>query len=190
MAERARHSGLLHSRRTRAGWGGTQDYYARLGQSLNDAEAVLVLIPVIAAMLEPYSSRVRIVPWGMDTARFPWPVAEGPQAGETGGAAPGANGAGAAGRPAVGPEGGVEKASPNEAKTLDEAGPKVIVISCNSEPSPSRPPLSRQAGHSPEGASEGHSAPQPSQQFRSAKIRTRTQCVVGDLAQVRPRRGG
>jgi hypothetical protein len=89
----------------------------------------------------------------------------------------------AAGRPAVGPEGGVEKASPNEAKTLDEASPKVIVISCNSEPSPSRPPLSRQAGHSPEGASEGRSAPQPSQQFRSAKIRTRTQCVVGVLAE-------
>jgi hypothetical protein len=113
VAERARHSGLLHSRRTRAGWGGTQDYYARLGQLLNDAEAVLVLIPVIAAMLEPYSSRVRIVPWGMDTARFPWPVAEGPQAGETGRAAPGADGAGAEERPAVGPEGGVERPAPS-----------------------------------------------------------------------------
>jgi hypothetical protein len=113
LAERARHSGLLHSRRTRAGWGGTQDYYARLGQSLNDAEAVLVLIPMIAAMLEPYSSRVRIVPWGMDTARFPWPVAEGPQAGETGRAAPGADGAGAEERPAVGPEGGVERPAPS-----------------------------------------------------------------------------
>ena len=29
-------------------------------------------------------------------------------------------------------------ASPNEAKTLEEAGPNVIVISCNSEPSPSQ----------------------------------------------------
>jgi hypothetical protein len=92
---------------------GTQDYYARLGQSLNDAEAVLVLNPVIAAMLEPYSSRVRIVPWGMDTARFPWAVAEGPQAGETGRAAPGADGAGEEERPAVGPEGGVERPAPS-----------------------------------------------------------------------------
>jgi hypothetical protein len=35
---------------------------------------VLVLNPVIAALVEPYCSRVRIVPWGMDAARFPWPV--------------------------------------------------------------------------------------------------------------------
>ena len=37
---------------------------------------MLVLNPVIAAMLEPYSSRVCIVPWGMDPARFPWPPPE------------------------------------------------------------------------------------------------------------------
>ena len=35
---------------------------------------MLVLNPVIAALLEPYCSRVRIVPWGMDAARFPWPA--------------------------------------------------------------------------------------------------------------------
>jgi tetratricopeptide (TPR) repeat protein len=51
---------------------------------LNDAEAVLALNPVIAAMFEPYSSRMRIVPWGMDAARLPWPVAQRPEAGETG----------------------------------------------------------------------------------------------------------
>jgi hypothetical protein len=242
LAEHGRHSGALHrAERVLAGVG-TRDYYALLGQSLNDAEAVLAPNPVIAAMFKPYSSRVRIVPWGMDVARFAWPVAERPQAGETGRAAPGANGASAAGRPTVrleggverpapsaegaavrptvrleggverpapsaggaavrptvgpeggverpapsaggaavrptvGPEVGVEKASPNEAKTLDEAGPKVIVISCNSEPSPSRPRLSKQAGHSPEGASEGRSAPQPWQQFRSAKNTTPVRC--------------
>ena len=37
---------------------------------------MLALNPVIAAMLEPYSSRVCIVPWGMDPARFPWPPPE------------------------------------------------------------------------------------------------------------------
>jgi hypothetical protein len=199
LAEHGRHSGALHrAERVLAGVG-SRDYYALLGQSLNDAEAVLAPNPVIAAMFKAYSSRVRIVPWGTDVARFAWPVAERPQAGETGRAAPRANGASAAVRPtvrlevgverpapsaavrptvglefgierpapsaavrpAVRLEVGVEKASPNDAKTLDEAGPKVIVISCNSEPSPSRPPLSKQAGHSPEGASEGRSAPQP-----------------------------
>ncbi len=44
-------------------------------------------------------------------------------------------------------------ASPNEAKTLDEAGPNVIVTSCNSEPSPRSPAFSKQAGHRPDGAS-------------------------------------
>ena len=37
----------------------------------------MVLNPVIEAMLEPYCGRVRVVPWGMDSARFPWPVPEG-----------------------------------------------------------------------------------------------------------------
>ena len=38
----------------------------------------MVLNPVIEAMFEPYASRVRIVPWGMDAARFPWPPPDGP----------------------------------------------------------------------------------------------------------------
>jgi glycosyltransferase involved in cell wall biosynthesis len=43
-----------------------------------------VLNPVIEAMLQPYSSRVRIVPWGMDAARFPWPPPDGPHADDQG----------------------------------------------------------------------------------------------------------
>ena len=59
-------------------------------------------------------------------------------------------------------------ASPNEANTLDEAGPNVIVISCNREPSPSSPAFSKQAGHRPEGASAGRFSPQPRQRFCSS----------------------
>ena len=43
---------------------------------LHDAEAVLVLNPIIAALLEPFARRVCIVPWGIDPARFPWPADE------------------------------------------------------------------------------------------------------------------
>jgi hypothetical protein len=139
---------------------GTRDYYARLRQSLNDAEAVLALNPVNAAMLEPYSSRVRIVPWGMDAARFPWPVAEGPQAGETGGAAPGANGAGAEGRPAVGPAGGVERPAPSA-----EGRPAVGPAGGVERPAPSaegRPTVG------PEGGVERHRLYGDQADFRAA----------------------
>jgi glycosyltransferase involved in cell wall biosynthesis len=75
LAERGRHSGALHRAERELAGVGTQEYYGKLRQSLMDAEAVLVLNPVIAALVEPYCGRVRIVPWGMDKTRFPWPVA-------------------------------------------------------------------------------------------------------------------
>ena len=129
LAERGRHSGALHRAERELAGVGTQEYYQRLRRSLSEAEAVLALNPVIAALLEPYASRVRIVPWGMDAARFPWPVSDG----ESGSAFPalgdglptspterpgvsgasekpddrGADGAGAEGRPLVDLEGGV-----------------------------------------------------------------------------------
>ena len=34
---------------------------------------MLVLNPLTEAMLSPYARNVRVVPWGMDPARFPWP---------------------------------------------------------------------------------------------------------------------
>ena len=37
---------------------------------------MLVLNPITAAMIEPYAKRVCIVPWGIDPARFPWPVGQ------------------------------------------------------------------------------------------------------------------
>ena len=39
-------------------------------QVFYDAEAVLVLNPITAALLEPFARRVCIVPWGIDPARF------------------------------------------------------------------------------------------------------------------------
>ena len=77
LAERGPHSGALHRAERELAGVGTQEYYAKLRRSLGEAEAVMVLNPVIEAMLEPYCGRVRLVPWGMDSARFPWPVPEG-----------------------------------------------------------------------------------------------------------------
>ena len=62
LVERGRHSGALHRVERELAGVGTQEYYARLRQSLSETEAVLVLNPVIAALVEPYCSRVRIVP--------------------------------------------------------------------------------------------------------------------------------
>ncbi len=80
LAERGPQSGALHRVERELAGVGTQEYYAKLRRSLGEAEAVMVLNPVIEAMFEPYASRVRIVPWGMDSARFPWPPPDRPQA--------------------------------------------------------------------------------------------------------------
>ena len=84
LAERGPHSGALHKVERELAGVGTQEYYAKLRRSLSEAEAVMVLNPVIEAMLQPYASRVRIVPWGMDAARFPWPPPDGPHADDQG----------------------------------------------------------------------------------------------------------
>ncbi len=73
LAERGQHSGALHQAERQLAGVGTPEYDQKLRRSLQEAEAVLALNPLIAAMLEPYSSRVRVVPWGIDPARFPWP---------------------------------------------------------------------------------------------------------------------
>jgi glycosyltransferase involved in cell wall biosynthesis len=73
LAERGHHSGALHQVERSLAGVGTPKYDHLLRQTLHDAEAVLVLNPITAAMLEPYAQHVRIVPWGIDPARFPWP---------------------------------------------------------------------------------------------------------------------
>jgi glycosyltransferase involved in cell wall biosynthesis len=72
VAQRGHHSGALHQHERALAGVGTPDYDHKLRRSLLETEAVLVLNPLTAAMFEPYSKRVCIVPWGVDAARFPW----------------------------------------------------------------------------------------------------------------------
>jgi hypothetical protein len=74
LAERGHHAGALHQHERALAGVGTADYDRLLRQSFYEAEAVLVLNPITAAMVEPYARRVCIVPWGIDAARFPWPA--------------------------------------------------------------------------------------------------------------------
>jgi glycosyltransferase involved in cell wall biosynthesis len=73
VAVRGLQSGGLHRCERALAGVGTPEYDQALRRSLQEAEAVLALNPLTAAMLEPYASCVRIVPWGLDPARFPWP---------------------------------------------------------------------------------------------------------------------
>jgi glycosyltransferase involved in cell wall biosynthesis len=72
LAGRGRHSGALHRVERALAGVGTAEYDHKLRRSLLEAEAVLALNPLTAAMLEPYSRRVCVVPCGIDAARFPW----------------------------------------------------------------------------------------------------------------------
>jgi glycosyltransferase involved in cell wall biosynthesis len=76
LAERGCHSGALHRAERELAAVGTREYYEKLRRSLDEAEAVMVLNPVIEAMMQPFARRVCVVPWGMDAARFPWPAPE------------------------------------------------------------------------------------------------------------------
>ncbi len=88
LAERGQHSGALHQVERALAGVGTSEYDALMRQMFYDAEAVLVLNPITAALLEPFASRVCIVPWGVDPARFEsasvggqWPVVSGGEKG-------------------------------------------------------------------------------------------------------------
>jgi glycosyltransferase involved in cell wall biosynthesis len=72
LAERGQHSGALHQVERALAGVGTAEYDGLMRRAFQDAEAVLVLNPITAAMLEPFACRVHIVPWGIDPARFPW----------------------------------------------------------------------------------------------------------------------
>jgi glycosyltransferase involved in cell wall biosynthesis len=73
ISERGHLSGALHRAERALSGVGTAEYDATLRRALRQAEAVLVLNPATEAMVSPYARRVRVVPWGMDPARFPWP---------------------------------------------------------------------------------------------------------------------
>ena len=76
LTERGHHAGALHQHERALAGVGTVEYDRVLRRSFYDAEAVLVLNPITAALVEPYARRVCIVPWGIDAARFPWAVDE------------------------------------------------------------------------------------------------------------------
>ncbi len=74
LKERGGRSGPLHQVERALAEVGTAEYELLLHRAYQKAAAVLVLNPITAAMLEPFANRVRIVPWGIDPARFPWPA--------------------------------------------------------------------------------------------------------------------
>lgn len=78
LQRRGTHSGSLHQAERELAGVGTVDYPETLVRALRDAEAALVLNPATAELLKPYTRQVLVVPWGMDPARFPWPVPEPP----------------------------------------------------------------------------------------------------------------
>ncbi len=72
LRQRGNYSGSLHQAERALAGVGTSEYHAILCEALRESEAVLVLNPLTEAMLSPYASRVKVAPWGMDSARFPW----------------------------------------------------------------------------------------------------------------------
>jgi len=73
VMRRQHQSGSLHqAERGLAGYG-TAEYDQKLRQAFAEAEGVLVVNPLIATMVEPFSSKVHVVPSGFDPERFPWP---------------------------------------------------------------------------------------------------------------------
>jgi glycosyltransferase involved in cell wall biosynthesis len=76
VEERGHHSGRLHQLERAIAGVGTPEYDLALRRALEETEAVLVLNPLTEAMLSPYARSVRVVPWGMDPERFPWPPDE------------------------------------------------------------------------------------------------------------------
>jgi len=74
LTQNWRCSGSLHqAERDLAGYG-TPQYDMSLRRAMAEAEAVLVVNPLIAAMVEPYAARTCVVPSGFDIQRFPQPV--------------------------------------------------------------------------------------------------------------------
>lgn len=76
LVEHGHQSGGLHQADRAFAGVGTPEYDQALREALQDAEAVLVLNPLVEAMISPYARYVAVVPWGMDPARFPQPVAQ------------------------------------------------------------------------------------------------------------------
>jgi glycosyltransferase involved in cell wall biosynthesis len=73
VRDRGHLSGPLHQAERGLSGVGTPEYAEKLRRAFGEAEAVLVVNPLIEAMVSPYARQVRVVTAGMDPARFPWP---------------------------------------------------------------------------------------------------------------------
>jgi glycosyltransferase involved in cell wall biosynthesis len=76
VKEFGHHSGPLHQVERALAGVGTSSYHKKLLRALDEATAVLVLNPLAREMLSPHARDVRVVPWGMNVARFPWTPAD------------------------------------------------------------------------------------------------------------------
>ncbi len=79
VSRNGRTSGSLHQAERELVEYGTAEYDHRLRWAFANAEAVLVVNPLIGAMVSPYSKRVAVVPSGFDSARFPKPANMSPR---------------------------------------------------------------------------------------------------------------
>ena len=89
LSERGHQSGALHQVERALAGVGTAEYDGLMRRAFFEAEAVRVLNPVTAALVEPFARRVCVVPWGLDPARFAW-AADGVRMEEDTGVASGA----------------------------------------------------------------------------------------------------
>jgi glycosyltransferase involved in cell wall biosynthesis len=74
VMRRWQQSGSLHQAERSLSGFGTVEYDQKLRQAFAQAAGVLVVNPLIAAMVSPFSSVVHVVPSGFDPERFPWPL--------------------------------------------------------------------------------------------------------------------
>jgi hypothetical protein len=74
--------GALHQLERSLAWEAQSrtEYLRSLHSALCDAHAVLAVNPIVGAMLEPYASRVEVIPAGIDLSRFPVPGGRGNEA--------------------------------------------------------------------------------------------------------------
>ena len=71
VAGRQQFFGLLHQRERELSGYGTDDYDRALRFAFAEAEAVLVVNPLIEAMVSPFARQTRVVPSGFDSGGFP-----------------------------------------------------------------------------------------------------------------------
>jgi glycosyltransferase involved in cell wall biosynthesis len=73
VSQHGKFSGVLHRAERALAGVGTRPYHEKLLRALGEAEAVLVVNPLSAALVAPFARQVRVVTAGMDPVRFPYP---------------------------------------------------------------------------------------------------------------------